>query len=56
MIVAITDADGIATVTYTTNCVAGTYTLTAQPLTGTSVASITLSNAEQPCRRRAVRR
>lgn len=52
---AITDASGFAAVTCTPNCIAGTYTITARPLTSSSSASVVLTNAGGPCRRRAAR-
>jgi hypothetical protein len=51
---AITDADGTATIACTPNCVAGTYSVTARPLTSTASATLSLTN--RGCnRRRAVR-
>ncbi len=53
---AITDASGIATTTCTPNCIAGTYSVTAIPLTSASTASVSLTNSPGQCgRRRAVR-
>jgi DNA-binding beta-propeller fold protein YncE len=52
---AITDAAGNATSTCTSNCIAGTYTVTAQALTASSRASVLLTNPAGPCRRRASR-
>lgn len=51
---AISDADGHASVTCSSNCVAGTYPVTARLVTGTA-AAVTITNARGPCRRRAVR-
>jgi sugar lactone lactonase YvrE len=50
---AITDANGVAAVSCTSNCVEGTYSVTARPLTATSSASVTLTNVA--CRRRPAR-
>src|SRR3954471_1469015 len=50
---AITDANGVAEISYASNCVAGTYAVTARPLRASSSASVTLTNAV-PCRRRPV--
>lgn len=52
---AITDVNGVAAVVCTPNCIAGTYNVRAQPLTATSVASVSFTNGDGPCRRRAVR-
>ena len=53
---AITDANGVATVSCTSNCVEGTYNVVAQPLTASATASVSFSNvAGGPCRRHAVR-
>ena len=52
---AVTDANGVATVTCTPGCNAGSYSVTATPLTATSSASVTLTNAARPCHQRAVR-
>jgi sugar lactone lactonase YvrE len=52
---AITDANGVASVTCTPNCVAGTYSVTARPLTASASSSVTITNSAGPCRRRAVR-
>jgi streptogramin lyase len=51
---AITDRNGLASVTCTSNCVPGTYSVTATPLTAPSTASVSLTNPTGPCRRRAV--
>jgi len=51
---AITDANGVASVSCTPNCVAGSYSVTAQPLTAAATATVTLTNRGGPCRRRAV--
>lgn len=53
---AVTDANGIATVSCTPNCVAGSYSVTARPLTASSTATVSFTNGGGPCRRRAVRR
>jgi len=53
---AITDAHGVASVRCTSNCIAGTYAVTARPLTAASIANVPFTNAVSPCRRRAVRR
>jgi trimeric autotransporter adhesin len=52
---AITDGEGIATVTCTPNCIAGTYEISSRMLAGGATASVELSNAAKPCRRRAAR-
>jgi sugar lactone lactonase YvrE len=52
----ITDVNGVAAVTCTSNCIAGTYSVNAQPLTASSQASVLRTNPSAPCRRRAVRR
>jgi len=52
---AITDADGTATVTCTPNCVAGSYAITARPLTSPSSDAVTFTNPGRNCRRRATR-
>ncbi len=52
---AVTDANGVARVTCTPNCIAGAYSVTARPLTATATASVSFTNASVPCRRRAVR-
>jgi len=52
---AITDANGVATVSCPSNCVAGTYNVSARPLTADAVASVSLTNVSGPCRRRGVR-
>lgn len=51
---AITDANGIATVSCTSNCVEGAYAVTVRPLTATTTATASLTNSGGPCRRRAV--
>ncbi len=51
---AITDRSGVASVSCTSNCIPGTYAVTATPLTATSTASVAFANGG-PCRRRAVR-
>lgn len=50
---AITNADGVALVSCTPNCIAGTYAVMAQPLNANSHATVTLTNGAGPCRRRA---
>jgi sugar lactone lactonase YvrE len=50
---AITDANGIAVVTCTSNCIAGTYSVIARPVNGSAVASVAFTNGSGPCRRRA---
>jgi sugar lactone lactonase YvrE len=52
---AITDANGVATVTCTPNCLGGTYNVTAQPLRTSSTASVSMTNRAIPCRRRSAR-
>ena len=52
---AITDANGVASVSCTSNCVPGTYSVTASPLTASSTASVSFTNGGGPCRRRAAR-
>jgi sugar lactone lactonase YvrE len=52
---AITDPNGMAIVSCTPNCVEGTYSVTARPLASSSTASLSLTNAAGPCRRRSVR-
>lgn len=52
---AITDANGIAAVSATPNCVAGTFMITARPVASATTASVSVSNAGGPCRRRAAR-
>jgi sugar lactone lactonase YvrE len=52
---AITDPTGNAAVTCTSNCIAGTYSVAAQALTASSLASVSLTNPAGPCRRRAAR-
>jgi sugar lactone lactonase YvrE len=51
---AITDPNGVATVTCVPNCIGGTYEVTVTPLTSGS-RSVPMTNAAGPCRRRAVR-
>lgn len=51
---AITDSSGVASVTCTPNCIEGTYSVTAKPLTASSVAAVTLTNGPCSVRRRAV--
>ncbi len=52
---ATTDVNGVATVSCSSNCVAGTYNVTARPLTSSSTASVSFTNVGGPCRRRAVK-
>jgi len=52
---AVTDENGVAVVTCTPGCNAGTYSVTAAPLTGTTSASVTFTNVARPCHQRAVR-
>ena len=52
---AITDPNGVATVSCTSNCVEGTYSVSARPLTAGSVATVSLTNRAGPCRHRSVR-
>lgn len=52
---AITDENGVATTTCTPNCIAGTYSVTVQPLTAIAAASVAMTNLGGPCRRRSVR-
>ncbi len=51
---AITNASGVASVSCSWNCVPGTCSVTAQPLTASSTANVSFTNAG-PCRRRAAR-
>lgn len=53
---AITGADGIASVSCAPNCIAGTYSVTARPLTAASAASVSFNNSARPCKRRSVHR
>ncbi|MEO8035002.1 MAG: IPT/TIG domain-containing protein [Acidobacteriota bacterium] len=52
---AITDVNGTAAVSCTSNCVAGTYEVSAQPLAAGPIATVTITNVAAPCRRRSVR-
>jgi sugar lactone lactonase YvrE len=52
---AITDENGVAAVVCTPNCVAGTYSVTAQPLTSLATATAPMTNDAQPCRQRTIR-
>ena len=52
---AITDANGVASVSCSSNCIPGTYAVTAQPMTAASTAAVPLTNGSVPCRRRTVR-
>ncbi len=52
----VTDASGIATTNCVPNCIrAGSFTVTARPLTASAMANVTMSDHAGPCRRRAVR-
>jgi len=51
---AITDVNGVATATCTPNCVAGTYAITATPLTSSSKATVSMTN-DGHCHPRAAR-
>jgi len=51
---AITDANGVATTTCTPNCVAGSYSVTATPLSGVANATVTMTNSGH-CHTRAAR-
>jgi len=52
----VTDENGVATVSCTPGCNAGTYSVAATPLTATSSASVSFTNVARPCHQRAVRR
>jgi len=52
---AITNSNGVATVSCTPGCAGGTYSVTARPLTATSSASVSFTNVGRPCHQRAVR-
>ena len=52
---AITDANGVASVTCSPNCRGGTYSVIARPLTASSFANVSFTNVAGPCRRRSVR-
>ena len=52
---AITDANGVASVTCSANCLGGTYSVVAHPLTASSFANVSLTNVAGPCRRRSAR-
>lgn len=51
---AITDASGVASVSCTSNCIRGTYSVVARPLTAITAASVSFTNGGGPCRRRGV--
>ncbi|HYM62546.1 MAG TPA: IPT/TIG domain-containing protein [Thermoanaerobaculia bacterium] len=52
----VTDATGVATTSCVPNCDGnGSFAVTAQPLTATATAHVTMSDIAGPCRRRAVR-
>jgi hypothetical protein len=50
----VSDSIGLATVSCTSNCIGGTYDVTARPITAGAVANISLTNVEAR-RRRSVR-
>lgn len=52
---AVTDENGVATTVCASNCINGTYTLSARPLTSAATATLVLKNEERPCRPRGVR-
>lgn len=52
---AISGADGIATVSCTPNCIAGSFEITARTLASTSSSRVTVNSESRPCRRRRVR-
>jgi len=52
---AITDANGAASVSCTSNCVAGTYQVSAQAVTSASISNVSMTNGSGPCHRRAAR-
>ncbi|HEY3056200.1 MAG TPA: IPT/TIG domain-containing protein [Thermoanaerobaculia bacterium] len=52
---AITDPNGVASVTCMPSCLAGSYSVNARPLTATSSATVTMTNPGSPCRRRSAR-
>jgi len=53
---AITDTSGLANVSCTSNCVAGTYSVTAQPMAAASTSNVSFTNSGNiSCRGRAVR-
>ena len=53
---AITDSSGSVNVSCASNCIEGSYVVTATPLTATSTARIAMTNARGPCgRQRAIR-
>jgi streptogramin lyase len=52
---AITDRNGVATVSCTPNCAGGTYQVTARPLDAAAVASVSFTNVPVPCRRHSAR-
>lgn len=52
----ITDSGGVAVTSCIPNCVGnGSFVITAQPLTATATATVTMSDTAGPCRRRAAR-
>jgi len=52
---AITDANGVAQVSCTPNCMKGSYAVTARPLAAPAVATVAFTNDACPPRRRAAR-
>jgi len=52
---AITDTNGAVTMSCTPNCIPGSYSVTATPITTAAQASVTFTNGGVPCRRRASR-
>lgn len=52
---AITDRSGVAAVSCTPNCIRGTYSVTATPISSNMTASVPFTNQSVPCRRRAAR-
>jgi serine/threonine protein kinase len=53
--IASTHGTGVASVSCTPNCIAGSYSVTATPLTATASAAVPFTNHGAPCRHRAVR-
>jgi sugar lactone lactonase YvrE len=51
----VTDANGVAVVGCASNCIAGTFSVTAQPVNVSSIATVSFTNSGGPCRRRAAR-
>jgi sugar lactone lactonase YvrE len=52
---AVTDANGVASVSCTSNCVKGTFTVTARPVGSSAAAALSFTNSSDSCRRRSVR-